>query len=314
MLWQRDLLKEFGLKQNFFGVGATPLAEGSNLIVNVGAPGGPCVAAFDLRTGRMAWGAGREWGPSYATPVPATVDGRRRVFVFAGGESDPAAGGLLWLDPADGKVGGSFPWRGRRYESVNASAPVVFGGRVFVSECYGAGGALVVAPPEGPAQVVWTNREFGTHFMTALHRDGFLYGVDGHGPGDAYLACVELKSGRTMWHVQPTWAETVQTAAGPREIKCGTYRCSLLAADGRCLCLGEQGHLLWLDLSPTGYVEHARTRLFLASDTWTPPIVSRGLLYVCQNKRDPLSGAPPRLLCYDLREAADVKTPSAAAR
>ena len=41
MLWKRDLLAEFGLKQNFFGVGATPLVEGDKLIVNVGAPAAP---------------------------------------------------------------------------------------------------------------------------------------------------------------------------------------------------------------------------------------------------------------------------------
>ena len=34
--------------------------------------------------------AGRqEWGPSYASPIPATMHGKRRVFVFAGGESEP---------------------------------------------------------------------------------------------------------------------------------------------------------------------------------------------------------------------------------
>jgi len=31
------------------------------------------------------------------------------------------------------------------------------------------------------------------------------------------------------------------------------------------------------------------------------PVLSRGLLYVAQNTRDLLTGAPPRLLCYDLR-------------
>ena len=30
-------------------------------------------------------------------------------------------------------------------------------------------------------------------------------------------------------------------------------------------------------------------------------MLSRGLLYVCQNGNDMLSGSGPRLLCYDLR-------------
>jgi hypothetical protein len=33
---------------------------------------------------------------------------KRRVFVFAGGESDPPAGGLMCIDPATGRVDFSF--------------------------------------------------------------------------------------------------------------------------------------------------------------------------------------------------------------
>ena len=65
------------------------------LIFNVGAPGGPCVVGLDKATGREAWRAGKEWGPTYASPVPAVVYEKRRVFVFAGGESNPPTGGPL---------------------------------------------------------------------------------------------------------------------------------------------------------------------------------------------------------------------------
>ena len=74
------------------------------------------------------WGAGDQWAQSYAAPVPAAVHGKRRVFVFAGGESTPPTGGLLCIDPADGTVDFTFPWRGRRRESVNASSPLLIGG------------------------------------------------------------------------------------------------------------------------------------------------------------------------------------------
>lgn len=303
VLWQRDLLAEFGLRQNFFGVGASPLVEGDRLIVNVGAAGGPCVAAFDLRTGRMLWGAGDRWGPSYASPVAATVQGRRRVFVFAGGESKPPTGGLLCLDPENGTVEYSFPWRGSRYESVNAASPVVLGERVFIAECYGAGGALVERGPEGLGRAVWTNPTFGMHFMSAIPRGGYLYGVHGHGPQDAELVCVEASTGREVWREQPIWEERVETKNGPRTLKVGTFRSSLLQVEGRTLCLGEYGHLLWLDLSPEGYRETARTWLFAATETWTPPVLSHGLLYVCQNTKGSFRDEPMRLLCYDLRAA-----------
>ena len=46
----------------------------------------------------------------------------------------------------------------------------------------------------------------------------------------------------------------------------------------------------------------ARAWLFGASQSWTPLVLSRGLLYVCQNNRERFGeGRPRRLLCYDLR-------------
>ncbi|MCP3914084.1 MAG: hypothetical protein GY711_00835 [bacterium] len=41
--------------------------------------------------------------------------------------------------------------------------------------------------------------------------------------------------------------------------------------------------------------------LFRANQSWTPPVVSGGLVYVRQTKRERFGEAPPRLLCYDLR-------------
>ena len=302
VVWQRDLLAEFKIEQNFFGVGATPLVEGNKLIINLGAPGGPCVAAFDTRTGRLVWGAAADdWGASYAAPIPATLHGRRRVLVFAGGESKPPTGGLICLDPETGAVDFRFPWRSRRYESVNAAAPLVIGNAVFISECYGAGGALVEVGADGTPTPRWTNPQFGMHFMTAVRKDGHLYGIDGHGPSDAELVCVDLATGKQVWRTQPVWSEKVASRGGTRDMNVGIFRGSFLQVDGATLCLGEFGHLLWLDLSPTGYRELARTWLFAATETWTPPVLSRGLLYVCQNSRGALRNEPPRLLCYDLR-------------
>lgn len=299
--WRRDLHAEFQVPRNFFGVGASPLVVDDVVILQLGAPGGPGVAAFDVATGRLRWGAEREWGPSYATPVPATWRGRPRVLVFAGGESRPPTGGLLVLDPATGAVDARFPWRGTRYESVNAAAPVALAEGVFLSECYGSGGALVTAAPDGTAVAAWTNRSFGVHFMSAVRLGDLLVGVHGHGPQDAEFVAVEVTTGREVWRDQPVWTETVAEARGPREIRTGLFRASLLVVDGQVLALGEFGHLARLEVSRAGLRVRERAWLFAATETWTPPVLSRGLLYVCQNTRDAVAGTPPRLLCYDLR-------------
>jgi len=299
VLWKRDLASEYRVHQDFFGTGSTPLVQGRLLIVNVGGPGGPSVVGLDKATGREVWRAGKEWGPSYASPVPAMIHGKQRVFVFAGGESYPPSGGLMSIDPENGRVDFVFPWRSRTPESVNASCPVVFDNKVFVSASYRTGSALVEVRPDFTHRVVWTTQEFGLHFNTAIHRDGYLYGFDGRNEPDASLACVEASTGKVAWRETPEWMETLQPGARPQVL--GTYRGSLLAADGQFLCLGELGHLLWTDLTPKGYKEVSRAWLFAARESWGLPVLSRGLLYVAQNTRDTLHGTGPRLLCYDLR-------------
>ena len=301
LVWARNIATEYKVPQDFFGTASTPLVEDKLLILNVGAPGGPCVVALDKTTGREVWRAGKEWGPSYASPVPAVVHGKRRIFVFAGGESTPPTGGLLSIDPSTGRVDFSFPWRSRSYESVNASCPVVFENKVLVSASYRTGGALLEIRPDFTHRVVWTTQEFGLHWNTPIYRNGFLYGFDGRNEPDASLACIDAATGKAVWRATPEWNETLTVGGTRRQQLLGAYRGSLLAVDGQFLCLGEMGHLVWMELTPKGHKEISRAWLFAARESWALPVLSRGLLYVVQNTRDLVSGAGPRLLCYDLR-------------
>jgi outer membrane protein assembly factor BamB len=205
------------------------------------------------------------------------------------------------ISPATGRVDFGFPWRSRTRESVNASCPVVFGNKVFISASYRTGSALVEVRRNFTGRVRWTTQEFGLHFNTAIYRDGYLYGFDGRNEPDASLACVDASNGKVVWRETPEWTEKFETGDGGRQEVTGTYRGSLLAVDGQFLCLGELGHLLWMDLTPKGYREVSRARLFAARESWALPVLSRGLLYVMQNTRDVLQAAGPRLLCYDLR-------------
>lgn len=301
LVWKQDLFKKYGLRQNFFGLGPTPLVEGNLLIINVGAPGGPCVVAFDKTDGKAIWKAGNQWGASYATPVPATVHGQRRVFVFTGGESRPPSGGLLCINPVNGEIDFRFPWRSRSYESVNAACPVVIGNQVFITASYKTGGALLNINPDLTHSLAWNTDDLGAHFGTPIEKNGYLYGFDGRNEPDAALVCIELASGKQMWRFEPPLTETYETKRGPTQVDFGIYRGSLVAADGHFLCLGEMGHLLWLDLSPAEARILARTWLFAARHTWCGPVISRGLLYIVQNDLDRVNQTTPRLLCYDLR-------------
>ena len=301
VVWSRDIAAEFEVPQDFFGISTSPVIDGDRLILNVGAPGGPEVVALDKASGRMLWGAGDRWRASYATPVLARVGGKRRLFVLGGGESNPPTGGLVSIEPETGRIDFRFPWRSRSYESVNASCPVVVGDSVLVSATYRTGAALIRVAEDGGYEKLWENPDFDLHWTTAVHDAGHFYAFSGRNEPDAKLSCVNASTGKTVWSEALEWEESVMLRGEARRFHASPLRGNLLKVDGRFLALGEHGHLLWLDLSPAGPKVLSRARLFLARETWSPPVVRRGLLYVSQNSRSIDPPAGPRLLCYDLR-------------
>ncbi|MCE9552025.1 MAG: PQQ-like beta-propeller repeat protein [Planctomycetes bacterium] len=300
VLWKCDTVGQFGVVPNFFGVGSTPVIEGDLLIAQVGGStdpegqplgavdparnNGTAIVAFDKYSGEVKYRTGEELA-SYASPVMATIDGRRWGFVFA-------RGGLIGFEPATGKIDFHYPWRASIAESVNASNPVVVGNEVFISETYGPGSSLLAVRPGG-STVVWRDdrnkreKAMKTHWNTPIYDAGYLYGSSGRNTGDAELRCIEWKSGKVMWS-RPDMT-----------------RSTLTYVDGHFICLGEYG-TLWLIRAtpkqceivaelPLGKDAVAPDRKLLMWPAWAAPVVSHGLLYV---------RGGDRLLCLDLAACA----------
>jgi len=292
-IWEKDTAREFSVAQNFFGVGSTPLVEGDLLIVQVGGSpsGGPGIqsgevkgagsgiVAFDKKTGELKYKITDELA-SYASPVTATIGGRRWGFVFA-------RGGLVGFEPATGQVDFRYPWRAPILESVNAANPVVVDDRVLISEAYGVGASVLKVKPGG-FDVVWMDgrkrdRSLMTHWNTPIYVDGYVYASSGRHTAEAELRCVEFATGKVQWAV-------------PR-----LTRSSLLYVDGHFVCLGEDGALRLIQANPKGYEETARVLLksaegepLLKYPAWAAPVLSHGLLYV---------RGKDRLVCLDLLPA-----------
>jgi hypothetical protein len=231
------------------------------------------------------------------------MHGKRVIFVFAGGESRPPTGGLMLINPADGTVYSTFAWRSKTYESVNAASPVIIGNQVLISATYRTGAAMLDIAPDLTLKPAWTSGDFDLHWTTAIADGGYLYAFAGRNEPDASLAAINIKTGQMAWDEVLEWQETLSVSGTERELYLSPFRASLLKVDGRFLALGEQGQLLWLALSPQGPKILSKTTLYLSRQNWTPPVISKGLLYITQNERDFISGKASRLLCYDLRAA-----------
>lgn len=301
LVWSVDTAERYRVVDNFFGVGSTSLVWRDLVIANIGGspPGeapdvysaggrvrgdGTGVVAFDKRTGKEVWRASDELA-SYASPVVARYADRWWCFVLA-------RGGLVALNPDNGQVDFQFPWRAGKLESVNASSPVVIDNRVFISETYELGAALV-SFDGGVAKPIWTDRErrrdkaLMLHWNTPVLHDGVLYGSSGRHAGTAELRAVEAATGKVLWS-EP-----------------GLGRASLIYADGKLICLSEDGILRLLEANRRAYTlisEHRpvddRGRRLLTGDTWVGPVLSHGLLYV---------RGEDRLVCFNLAAPRDAE-------
>ncbi len=311
LVWQVDTKKEFGVVQNFFGVGSTPLIEGDLLIVMVGGSpawaqqlgalqldrvegDGSGIVAFDKFTGKVKYKITDELA-SYASLKVATINGRRWCFAFC-------RGGLVGFEPKTGKVDFEYPWRAKILESVNASMPVVIGDEVFISETYGPGSSLLKVSP-GSSEIVWKDddrrrqKAMMTHWNTPVYHDGYLYGSSGRHTENAELRCIEWKTGKVMWS-EP-----------------GLTRSSLLYVDGHFICQAEYGQLIVFKANPQKYEPVSEVELtapvaagpvlgptpstpakeaakpLLKYPCWAAPVLSHGLLYV---------RGDDRLVCLEL--------------
>jgi outer membrane protein assembly factor BamB len=257
-VWAKELLSEYTVPNSFFGVGTSPLVEGKLLIVNVGGSDAGIVA-FDRDSGKEVWKATSDEA-SYSSPIAATVDGVRHVFVFT-------RTGLVSLDPASGKVRFSKRWRSREFTSVNAASPVLLGGNhLFLTASYGTGAVLLKVKKDG-VEEVWKNKtSLSAHYNTPVAVGGQLYGFDGRQEFGPRLRCIDWKTGEVRW-----------TEKGHG---CG----SLLAADGKLFLLNEHGDLVLLKPSPDEYVEKARATV-LGSPCRAPLALANGLLYARDGKK-----------------------------
>jgi outer membrane protein assembly factor BamB len=233
-VWERSLNEEYKVKQNFFGVGTTPLVEGNLVLVNVGVKGAGIVA-FDKDTGKEKWKA-TEDGPSYSSPVAATIDKVRLAIFFT-------RQGIVLLEPETGKVRYQKRWRATYDTTVNAATPTVVGNLLFFSASYGTGAILLRVTNKGVEEVWQSEEAISSHYNTSVHHDGYLYGIDGRQEGGARLRCIELKTGKVQWTQKP-------------------FGCaSLILADGQLIALTEKGDLVLLAPSPKGYQEKARAHV-----------------------------------------------------
>ena len=252
IVWQMNILQEFGGRNISWLISESPLVDGNMVIVS---PGGrdAAVVALDKRTGETIWTSqGLSDQAGYASPIVADIDGVRTVMTLtneAGVGLRARDGGLMWT------------YRGAANRTANVATPVFYDNKVFYTSAYGTGGGLLELSAQGgevSAEEVYFTRDMRNHHGGVVVVDGYLYGYN-----NSVLMCLEFATGERMWR--------------DRSVGKG----SLVYADGHLYILSENNVVGLVEATPAGYVEKGR---FEMPDQGEPsrahPVISDGTLYI----------------------------------
>lgn len=185
VLWRTNFAGEYKATSPSFGAAASPLVDGSNLIVPAGGKHGGALVALDVGSGQVRW----KWtgdGPAYASPVVATIGGVRQVITqmqkhCVGVAADD--GRELWRLPF------KTSYEQNSVTPVVAGELVIFGGvqkPTFAVKVTGAG-------PE----IVWENKTFAMYMSTPVLNGSTLYGMATRQRGS--LFALDVNTGQEIW-------------------------------------------------------------------------------------------------------------------
>lgn len=273
-VWKVDTLKEFQAPNITFGITASPIVLGDQVIVMVGndpkKKQGTGIVSFEKTTGKVRWKSLDDMA-SYASPVLLN-----KQLVALTGEN------LVALDPESGKPLWKHPFRDLLLES--STTPVLVGETYIASSITAGTVALTVTEKGGKFEVKnpWSEPALTGYFSTPVSVDGkHLYMIAGKivPPQFATLHCIELATGKRLWSKE----------------KVGKFHASLMTLkDGKILMLDDSGNLILLAPSIKEYTELCRAPLFKArGDAWAHPALVDGKLYIRDGSE---------LICFQLGE------------
>ncbi|MPZ20205.1 MAG: PQQ-binding-like beta-propeller repeat protein [Luteitalea sp.] len=252
IIWQRNILKDFGGENPNWHISESPLIDGNHVIVTPGGEGAGIVA-LDKGTGKTVWTTKELSDPAgYSSCLVAEVQGVRTIMGFtsrAGVGVRASDGKLMWrYEPVSNRV-------------ANIATPIIHDDKVFYTSAYDTGGALLGLKAENGevrAEEVYFSRDMQNHHGGVVLVDGYLYGFS-----NMILTSMEFATGKTMWR--------------DRSVGKGT----LTYADGHLYLFGENNVVGLAEATPKGYNEKGR---FEVADqglpSWSHPVVVGGKLYI----------------------------------
>ncbi|MBN1290624.1 MAG: PQQ-binding-like beta-propeller repeat protein [Candidatus Latescibacteria bacterium] len=262
-IWKINVSDEGG-KAPQWGHASSPLVLGNLVLVQGGGSAG--TIAYEKATGKLTWKSGHDIA-GYAALVEMNFAGESVILAFHGkgiSAQDAGNGSELW----------NVPWE-TSYD-VNATTPIVFDDKIFITSGYGTGCELLRTNRSG-ADILWRNEIFSSIHSDPYVIDGFLYGYSGDSSQNkGKFKCINLQDGTEQWSTNDM----------------GWGTCVLV--DGYLLCIDIKGNLFLMKPDPYKFVKVSELPKALGNvsgPVWTKPVLANDHLYLRFKQR---------LVCYEI--------------
>jgi len=289
--WSKKLVDLYKQEVPLWGYASHPLIDGDLLYCEVGGPGS-AIVAFNKRTGAEVWKALTSAEIGYSPPMIYELGGKRQLVVWLSDAIyglDPATGKQFWMHAYPDGIPLQNP-------AVNIITVKKIDDMLFLSTYYN-GPMMLRIDAENRAVVAWkgtsssATKPDGAHCLmaTPVFKDGYGYAIGNMGE----LRCFKAKTGEKVW----------QTMAplGGKKVDCGTV--FIVPQGDRFVMLGDQGDLIFADLSPQGYKELDRAHILDADAVtrgrnvvWSHPAFADGCIFA-RNDRE--------MVCVSLAKAVN---------
>jgi len=279
VLWQRQLVQEYGEYKFNHGYGTSPMLHDKRLYVACMHQGPSYLLAIDTASGKNVWKKDRDIGPkgeaqdSYSSPI-FFKNGNRTQIIIEGDEAvtayDPATGEQTWI--VDGLTV-PHPY-GRTISGLAAGEGAI----VAVASGFQNRGYTVGLKPNSKERL-WTSSKYSPDCPSPVVYDGKVFTLR----DDGMASCLDLKSGEARWQ---------------ERLFSANVKVSPVAADGKIYFLNGQGNCVVVKASSK--LEILATNQFNEA-TLSSPAVADNQLFIrtesnlyCIGKPAQLSKLEPR--------------------
>jgi len=262
-LWAANVKNEGGAEPTW-GLASSPLILGELVVVQGG--GSVRTIAYNKISGEVTWKSGSGLA-GYAAIKAMILEGRQLILVFHGK-------GLVAIDAENGSELWNVSWE-TPYD-VNATTPIVFEDKVFITSGYKTGGMLLKITSTG-ADSLWHNKTIAAQHSDPFIIGGFMYGYSGDSAQNrGAFKCINLSDGMEKWSTN----------------KMGWGTCVFV--DGFLLCCDIKGNIFLMKPDPNDFIlvtELSKALGDVKGPVWTKPVLANGLMFLRFKQK---------LLCYDI--------------